>query len=108
MGLRLLEGGTGAFQVIGGNHDLHASERGVRKIDVDVGVGELPRQLAEGQGPVFMPSHSVGMVGLTKRLIDHTARKTAAWAQPDAVGEGLEIDTMTVWDGIVALRKPNA
>jgi hypothetical protein len=45
MDLRLLEGGTGAFQVIGGNHDLHASERGVRKIDVDVSVGELPRQL---------------------------------------------------------------
>jgi hypothetical protein len=26
MGLRLLERGAGAFQVIGGNHDLHAPE----------------------------------------------------------------------------------
>ncbi len=58
------------------------------------------------EGSVLMPSHAVGMVGLTKRLVDHTARKTAAWAQPEAVGVGLEIDTMTIWDGIVALRKP--
>lgn len=61
-----------------------------------------------GPAPVPMPSHALGMVGLAKRLLDHTARKTAAWAQPEMVGEGLEIDTMTVWDGIVALRKPVA
>jgi hypothetical protein len=64
MGLRPLEGGTGAFQVVGGNHDLHASERGVRKIDVDVSVGELPRQLAEGQGPVLDVDHQdLALVG---------------------------------------------
>jgi hypothetical protein len=33
-GLRLLEHGACAFEVIGGDHDLHAPERGVGKIDV--------------------------------------------------------------------------
>ena len=44
---RLLERGAGAFQVIGGNHDLHAPERGVGKIHVDISVGELPGELSE-------------------------------------------------------------
>ena len=52
-GLRLLEHGARAFEVIGGDHDLHAPERGVGKIDVDVSVGELPGQLAERHGPVL-------------------------------------------------------
>ncbi|MGO9488092.1 MAG: hypothetical protein ACLQBB_03575 [Solirubrobacteraceae bacterium] len=56
--------------------------------------------------PISMPSHSLGMVGLVKRLVDHTARNTARWAQPERVGDALEIETMHVWDGIVALRKP--
>src|SRR5712691_6410745 len=56
-GLRLLERGTGAFQVIGGDHDLHAPERGVGKIDVDVSVGELPGQLAQGHRPVLDLDH---------------------------------------------------
>jgi hypothetical protein len=61
----------------------------------------------QGQnGDAVLPSHALGMVGLAKRLIDHAARKTIAWAQPDAVGEALEIEQMCVWDGIVALRKP--
>lgn len=36
MGLRPLNRGAGAFQVIGGNHDLHAPERGAGKLDVDL------------------------------------------------------------------------
>ena len=52
-GLGLLEHGARAFEVIGGDHDLHAPERGVGKIDVDVSVGELPGQLAERHGPVL-------------------------------------------------------
>src|SRR5712691_5713853 len=63
-GLRLLERGAGAFQVIGGDHDLHAPERGVGKVDVDVGVGELPGQLAEGHGPVLDVDHQdLALVG---------------------------------------------
>ena len=52
-GLCLLQRGTGAFQVIGGNYNLPAPERGVGKIDVDVSVGELPGQLADRHGPVL-------------------------------------------------------
>jgi hypothetical protein len=58
--------------------------------------------------PIPMPSHDIGMVGLVKRLIDHTANGTVRSAQPDAVGDLLEIESMTVWSGIVVLRKPNA
>jgi SAM-dependent methyltransferase len=60
----------------------------------------------ENDLPIPMPSHDLGTVGLVKRLIDHTASGTVRWAQPDAVGEALSIDAMTVWDGIVVLRKP--
>jgi hypothetical protein len=58
--------------------------------------------------PIPMPSHDIGMVGLVKRLIDHTANGTVRSAQPDAVGDLLEIESMTVWSGIVVLRKPSA
>jgi hypothetical protein len=64
MGLRLLERGAGAFQVISGNYDFHAPERGVGKIDVDVSVGELAGQLAEGHGPVLDVDHQdLALVG---------------------------------------------
>ncbi|HEY2141443.1 MAG TPA: hypothetical protein VGG98_05230 [Solirubrobacteraceae bacterium] len=53
-----------------------------------------------------MPSHDLGIVGVVKRLIDHTASGTVRWAQPDAVGNAFAIEAMTVWDGVVALRKP--
>jgi hypothetical protein len=59
-----------------------------------------------GAGRVAMTSHNLGMVGLIKRLVDHSARNTARHFQPGAVGQPLEIETMQVWDGIVALRKP--
>jgi hypothetical protein len=55
-----------------------------------------------------MPSHVQGMVGLVKRLVDHTARGSVAYGQPEQVGQTLEIDRMIIWDGIVALYKPRA
>ncbi len=58
--------------------------------------------------PVSMPSHDIGMVGLVKRLIDHVSDGTIESAQPDAVGELLAIDSMTVTRNIVALRKPRS
>jgi hypothetical protein len=58
--------------------------------------------------PIPMPSHDAGVVGLVKRLVDHTARTTVRVGQPDAVGDALAIASMTVWDGIVVLRKPHA
>jgi hypothetical protein len=62
----------------------------------------------EAAAPIPMPSHEIGAVGLVKRLVDHTASGTVRFAQPDAVGDVLAIESMTVWDGIVALRKPKA
>jgi hypothetical protein len=83
------------------------------RIDARVEVGALdastvPAQQAEIDAPIAMPSHDLGAVGVIKRLIDHTARGTVRAAQPEAVGDALEIDSMTVWDGIVVLRKPDA
>jgi hypothetical protein len=61
---------------------------------------------AEVAAPMPMPSHDVGVVGVIKRLIDHAASGTVRFSQPEAIGEILEIESMTVWDGIVVLRKP--
>ncbi len=61
---------------------------------------------AETAAPVPMPSHELGVVGLVKRLIDHTASGTVGFAQPEMVADALPIESMCVWDGIVALRKP--
>jgi hypothetical protein len=49
--------GASAGQVIGGNHDLHAAERGVSKLDVDVGLGKLPGQLPKGARPILDIDH---------------------------------------------------
>ena len=60
----LLERGAGVGQVIGGNHDLHAPEGRVGKLDVDVGLGKLPGQLAEGAGLVRDIGHQhLALVG---------------------------------------------
>lgn len=65
-------------------------------------------QMDGGSGEsASMPSHDDGLVGVIKRLVDHTAAGTVRFAQPDAVGDTLVIESMTVWDGIVALRKPH-
>jgi hypothetical protein len=58
--------------------------------------------------PVPMPSHDLGTVGVVKRLIDHAASGSVRAAQPDAIGNVLAIQSMTVWDGIVVIRKPDA
>jgi SAM-dependent methyltransferase len=56
--------------------------------------------------PIHMPSHDLGAVGVVKRLIDHVAGGTVRYAQPEVVGAPLAIESMTVWDGILVLRKP--
>ncbi len=54
--------------------------------------------------PIRMPSHDIGMVGLIKRLIDHTARTR----ESDLAAAVLPIDSMTVTKGVVVLHKPVA
>ena len=53
-----------------------------------------------------MPSHDAGMVGLIKRLVDHTAAGTLAVHQPDRVDGPLPIEWMRVQDGLAILKKP--
>ncbi|MHB1834681.1 MAG: class I SAM-dependent methyltransferase [Solirubrobacteraceae bacterium] len=60
---------------------------------------------SEARQGMSMPSHDVGVVGLIKRLIDHTARDTVRMGEGNAVGTPLEIESMTIWNGLVALRK---
>jgi len=53
----LPEHGASASHVVGGNHDLPARERGVGEVDVDVSLGKLAGQLAQGCGPVLHVDH---------------------------------------------------
>ena len=51
------------------------------------------------------PGHDHGMVGLVKRLVDHVAAPTIAMIDSRNVGRALDVDSIVVRDGIVALRK---
>jgi SAM-dependent methyltransferase len=53
-----------------------------------------------------LPSHDVGLVGLVKRLVDHTAAGTLAVHQPDWLDDPLDIEWMRITDGLVILKKP--
>jgi hypothetical protein len=46
------------------------------------------------------------MVGLIKRLVDHTASTTLTHLAPDQARNLLAIESLQVHDGIVVLRKP--
>jgi hypothetical protein len=50
-----------------------------------------------------MASHDYGMVGLVKRLIDHTAANSIRTA--DGGAAALPVESMTVRHGMVVLRK---
>jgi SAM-dependent methyltransferase len=76
-----------------------------------VAAGELDRSPSDAEpdqtGPVHLPSHDVGMVGLVKRLVDHVAAGTTlAHLAPEHIEEPLDIGMMEVYDGVVVLRKP--
>jgi hypothetical protein len=58
-----------------------------------------------GDGKLRFPSHDAGMVGLVKRLVDHTAAGTLAVHQPDRIASPLRIEWMRVQDGLVILKK---
>jgi len=60
----LRQRGASAGHVVGGNHDFHAPESCVSKLDVDVGLSKLPGQLAEGAGPILDIHHQhLALVG---------------------------------------------
>jgi hypothetical protein len=64
--------------------------------DSSAGVGDVKLRF---------PSHDAGMVGLVKRLVDHTAAGTLAVHQPDRIASPLRIEWMRVQDGLVILKK---
>jgi hypothetical protein len=55
-----------------------------------------------------MPSHDTGLVGLIKRLVDHTASGTLSVHQPGSIDDPLPIEWMRIHDGLVILKKPDA
>jgi hypothetical protein len=59
-----------------------------------------------GEEPRALPSHDAGMIGLVKRLIDHTAAGTLSVHQPQWVKDPLRIEWMRIYDGLVILKKP--
>jgi SAM-dependent methyltransferase len=63
-------------------------------------------QEANGADAHRMPSHDFGMVGLVKRLVDHTASGTLGFHQPRWVADPLPIEWMRVQDGLVILKRP--
>jgi SAM-dependent methyltransferase len=76
-----------------------------------VGADELDRSASAGDsdaaGPVHLPSHDVGMVGLVKRLVDHVAAGTTlAHLASEHVGDALMIAALEIYDGVIVLRKP--
>jgi SAM-dependent methyltransferase len=72
-----------------------------------VGVATLDESPSDGDGPVHLPSHDVGMVGLVKRLVDHVAAGvTLAHLATEHVADALPIAALEVHDGVVVLRKP--
>ncbi len=76
-------------------------------LSADVGVDGLDEAVdGDGKGVRRLSSHNVGMVGLVKRLVDHTAAGTLSMHQPDRVHETLAIEWMRVQDGLVTLKKP--
>ena len=72
-----------------------------------VGTEGLDEAVEGGRaGASRLPSHDFGMVGLVKRLVDHTAAGTLAVHQPERLKETLPIKWMRVQDGMVILKKP--
>ena len=45
------------------------------------------------------------MVGLVKRVVDHTASDRICINTPDSVGEPLPVESMVVRQGMLVLRK---
>jgi hypothetical protein len=75
-------------------------------LDAVIDVSALDHAVDAGEdGEQSLPSHDLGMVGLVKRLVDHTASGTLSVHQPDQVRDTLPIAWMRVQDGLVILKK---
>lgn len=76
-------------------------------LDGVVDVSTLDHVVDAGDdGEQSLPSHDLGVVGLVKRLVDHTASGTLGVHQPGHVRDTLPIAWMRVQDGLVILKKP--
>lgn len=75
-----------------------------------IGAGQLDDAIsvagANGEGEAQrMASHDFGMVGLVKRLVDHTAAGTLSVHQPRWIDHPLAMQWMRVQDGLVIIKK---
>lgn len=86
--------------------DWEDGQRLASQLDVGNLDATATPKVDEGSVPTTMPSHDAGVVGVIKRLIDHAASGSVRLGQSDLVGDVLAIESMTVWDGVVAIRKP--
>ncbi len=77
------------------------------ELSADVGIDGLEETVPAGDGGARrLPSHDFGMVGLVKRLVDHTAAGTLAHARGRTPEGDLADQWMRVQDGMVILKKP--
>lgn len=76
------------------------------ELSSDVDVGGLDEIVDAGDAEAQrLPSHDLGMVGLVKRLVDHTAAGTLAMLGAERLQEPLPIAWMRVQDGMVIVKK---
>ena len=76
----------------------------VAQLDVPAEAKPTPDGLTPSEAS--LPSHDLGMVGLTKRLVDHVAAPDLRRFSPNSVGNVLAIDRMIIQHGLVVLQKP--
>lgn len=73
---------------------------------IDVATLDSSLEGASGNGHCSFPSHDLGMVGVVKRLVDHSAANSIAFLNPSRLQSALPIEKMIIQDGIVTLLKP--
>jgi hypothetical protein len=75
---------------------------------IDIGsLDAISAQQATSESGDSMSSHDFGVVGVIKRLIDHTSAPTIAYVTPELLRSALPIEEMIVRNGMVILRKPS-
>jgi hypothetical protein len=106
----LQEGGLYIIEDWGTGYMLDWPDGGAAEF-VDVAQLDVPpeaKPTPDGLTPsgTSLPSHDLGMVGLTKRLVDHVAAPDLRHFSPNSVGNALAIDRMVIQHGLVVLQKP--
>jgi SAM-dependent methyltransferase len=105
----LRPGGLYVIEDWGTGYTPSWSDGGALREAIDIGSLDTisSQQAIVGGSGVSMSSHDFGVVGLVKRLIDHTSAPTIAHVTPELLRSALPIEEMIVRNGIIILRKPS-